>query len=575
MKQKRRRALLFQTLILAIMPLTLLLIALSIGAQTLHLTAIRRLVGERDERTAQAAANGLAHQVGDRVSAINNLSLRANAMGDSVHAMSNAGTFFPEFDVGLAQFTARGSLAHTTNQSGFWDEELVQTELNKLDESTETSDPSRFLSVITDSISGAKILLIASMMEDGSIVAGAVTLENLAGQALGDVFNPNEQASVFIVDENYELLYRTGPAYWSEDGLQGHPGLAHALDGQHGATVHNEREPEHIVAYSPIPGVNWALVIEEPWRLVTDPVVEATELVPLVLIPALIVAMIAIWFGFRQIVRPLQFLELQTSKLAYGQYAAIEEPVGGILEIQNLQSELIRMTRRVRRAQESLRNYLGSVTVAQEEERSRLARDLHDDTIQSLVVLTRKAQLTKMSLDGQPQAEQLGEMEELSTQIIDDLRRIAQDLRPTYLEDLGLTPALNMLAQDTGSALNIPITFEVSGSELRLAADIELALYRIAQESLSNVARHAQPSHVSVNLDYAAEEVALTVTDDGKGFDVPEGSAEMAPDGHYGLLGIYERADLIGGRVTIQSEPDQGTCLIVRLPNFRTFISEN
>lgn len=566
MKHARRRALVVQLLALTVVPLTIVLVAIVFGAQTLHLTALRRLIGERDERTVRAAANAMGHQLGDRVTAVSSLAFQANAIGDSAHALTDASYLFPEFDGGLAQFTTDGSLARTTERSTFWDQELVRTELEILRESNERLGLSRFLTVIADPITGEKTLLVTGMMQDGSFAAGAVTLEKLAQQALDDVFNPTEQASAFIVDENYRVLYQSGPMYWTEDGLSDHPGVTQALSGQRGATYHNQGEQEHIIAYSPIPGVNWALVIEEPWQSVADPVLEATELIPLALVPALIVALVAILFGFRQIVRPLQSLEQRTSRLAQGHYESIEEPVGGISEIQNLQSELVQMARNVNRAQRKLRDYLGVVTVAQEEERSRLARDLHDDTIQSLVALTRKAQLIKRSLGGQPEADQLGEMEEMTTQIIDNLRRLARDLRPIYLEELGLAPALRMLAQETGSALNIPVSFRVAGTEQRLSTEMELALYRIAQEALSNVVQHAKASQATVRLDFASETVTLTVTDDGRGFDEPESPAKMAPEGHYGLLSMQERAELIGANLTIKSAPGQGTKLEVSLP---------
>ena len=566
MKKGRRRALVVQILALTVVPLTLLLLLFVFGAQAYHLTALRRVIGERDERAARAAANAMADQLLDRVTAVSNLAFQANAIDDYAHALADAGYLLPEFDIGLAQYSASGSLTGSSRPSEFWEEEVVRAELVKLAESSGPVDLSRFLTVISDPKTGEKTLLIAGAMDDGSIAAGAVTLDKLAEQALGDVFSPTEQASAFIVDANYELLYHIGPIYWPEVELQNHPGVMQALGGQRGATYYDQEEQEHIIAYSPIPGMNWALVIEEPWQSVADPLLEATELAPLALVPALLVALIAIWFGFRHIVRPLQSLEYQTSKLAQGHYEAIEEPVGGISEIQNLQSELIQMARRVNRAQRSLRDYLGTVTVAQEEERSRLARDLHDDTIQSLVALTRRAQLTKISLAGQPEAEQLGEIEEMTTQIIDDLRRIARDLRPMYLEELGLTPALKMLTQETGSALNIPITFTVTGNEQRLSLDVELALYRIAQEALNNVVHHAQASGAAVSLDFAMEIVTLNVIDDGCGFDVPESPAEMAPVGHFGLLGMQERAELVGARLEIQSAPGEGTCVSITLP---------
>jgi signal transduction histidine kinase len=99
---------------------------------------------------------------------------------------------------------------------------------------------------------------------------------------------------------------------------------------------------------------------------------------------------------------------------------------------------------------------------------------------------------------------------------------------------------------------------------------VELALYRIAQETMSNVVHHARASHAEVHLDFTSGAVALTITDDGRGFDVPDNLADLAPEGHYGLLGLYERAELVGGRLTIQSEPNQGTCMTIKLPDLST-----
>jgi signal transduction histidine kinase len=253
--------------------------------------------------------------------------------------------------------------------------------------------------------------------------------------------------------------------------------------------------------------------------------------------------------------------------LAWGDFEAIEEPVGGINEIQRLQTELIHMAQKVKAAQQNLRGYLGAVTAGQEEERRRLARELHDDTIQSLIAINQQGQLAQMALDGHPALGQLEEMLGMTAQVIADLRRLTRDLRPIYLEDLGLVPALDMLARDTSAALSIPVTFQATGSDRRLRAEVELALYRMAQEALSNVARHAHAASAEVAFDFGADTITLAISDDGCGFDVPESPAEMAPEGHYGLLGLHERAELIDGRLTIQSKPDQGTLVTVSLPD--------
>jgi two-component system sensor histidine kinase UhpB len=274
-----------------------------------------------------------------------------------------------------------------------------------------------------------------------------------------------------------------------------------------------------------------------------------------------------LWFGVRQIVQPLQALERKATALGWGNFAAIEEQVGGINEIQRLQTELIHMAQKVKTAQQSLRGYLSAITTGQEEERRRLARDLHDDTIQSLIALNQRIQLAQLAAKDETTTTQLLEMQQMAAQTIADLRRLTRDLRPVYLEELGLVPAVEMLARDTSNVLQIPVDFRVEGTERRLSPQVELALYRVVQEALSNVARHAQASCAEVQLYFTANTVKLTVRDDGRGFVVPESPAEMAPSGHFGLLGVQERVEALGARLTIRSAPGSGTRLEVTFVN--------
>jgi signal transduction histidine kinase len=263
----------------------------------------------------------------------------------------------------------------------------------------------------------------------------------------------------------------------------------------------------------------------------------------------------------------LQSLEQKATELGWGRFDAIEESVGGINEIQRLQSELIHMAHKVKLAQESLRGYLGAVTTGQEEERRRLARDLHDDTLQSMIALNQRVQMAQLTTQETAYAAQLQEMQAMIDQTIANLRRLTRDLRPIYLEDLGLIPALDMLTRDSSAAVQIPVTFKTVGSERRLTAVEELSLYRMGQEALSNIARHARASGAEVTLCFAPEEIMLTVRDNGTGFQVPESPAEMAATGHFGLLGIQERAELIGAHFVIEAEPETGTTLTITLPH--------
>jgi two-component system sensor histidine kinase DegS len=123
-----------------------------------------------------------------------------------------------------------------------------------------------------------------------------------------------------------------------------------------------------------------------------------------------------------------------------------------------------------------------------------------------------------------------------------------------------------MLARETGQALSIPVEFQRVGTEVRLRPVIELALYRMAQEACSNIARHAQASRALLKIAFTPEVLTIQVSDNGKGFDVPKSPAEFAPSGHYGLLGLYERAELIGAALEIHSTADEGTHLCINLP---------
>jgi signal transduction histidine kinase len=130
---------------------------------------------------------------------------------------------------------------------------------------------------------------------------------------------------------------------------------------------------------------------------------------------------------------------------------------------------------------------------------------------------------------------------------------------------------LEMLTKEVGQSENLRVEFHRMGSERRLAPEVELALYRMAQEALSNVTRHARASHVSLTIACASQAMTMTIADDGHGFQVPASPAEFAPQGHFGLLGLHERADLIGARLDIQSTPGHGARVTVQLPASKPF----
>lgn len=552
----RLRGLPLQLFFFTILPLTVLLLIIAFGSLGLHQQAMRVMVGERDERATRAAAAAISEQLNHREAAALSLALRAADTAPE-HVLADAGFLLNDYEGGLALFTADGDLLATTNETPTWETVIPE----QWADAPVSDQPTTAIYL------NEETAFTIARTPAGITAVGAFYPATLGQQALNNLFTPgDEQAVAFLTDENGRLLFQIGDIHESGSDLSHYTGIIDALRGKSGAVYVNDNGEEHVIAYSPIDPVNWALVIKEPWQAVASPMLRTTELAPLVLAPVLIIALIGIGFGLRQIVQPLQALEQQARALGRGYFEAIAEPVGGINEIRRLQTELIHMAQKVKLSQQSLRSYLGAVTTGQEEERHRLARDLHDDTIQSLIALNQRIQLAQLGAEDEESAAQLAEMQQMAAQTITDLRRLTRDLRPIYLEDLGLVTALDMLARDASQSLGIPVTVRTSGEERRLAPQVELALYRMSQEGLSNVARHAQARSAALRLDFGEEAIILTVEDDGRGFAVPESLAQMTMTGHYGLLGIQERAELIGAQMHIESETGEGTCLTITLP---------
>lgn len=210
------------------------------------------------------------------------------------------------------------------------------------------------------------------------------------------------------------------------------------------------------------------------------------------------------------------------------------------------------------RRKKEMRAYVREVTRAQEEERRRIARELHDDTAQSLVLVCRR-------LETNTGPGEIDQTRALVESVLENVRRFSRDLRPSVLDDLGLLPAIEWLAAEVSRTSEATVDVSVTGDPQRLRGEAELVLFRIAQESLNNVAKHAGRCLASVTVSFASEEVSLTVADDGAGFSLP-GSEGLAGDGKLGLLGMRERAQLLGAELSVESEPARGTTVRIAVP---------
>jgi signal transduction histidine kinase len=207
------------------------------------------------------------------------------------------------------------------------------------------------------------------------------------------------------------------------------------------------------------------------------------------------------------------------------------------------------------------------MVTAQEGERRRIARDLHDQLGQQLTSLRLRIERHKERCGRNP--ELLGDIKEIQAiaeELDSEVDFLARDLRPTALDDLGLVATLANHVQEWSKHFGVPVQFHTSGFEkIRLIPEIESNLYRIAQEALNNVAKHARATGVDVLLERREDHAVLIVEDDGVGFD-PAKQLAKAGDMVMGIAGMRERAALLGGTVEIESAPDKGATVFARVP---------
>ncbi|MBU0702326.1 MAG: GAF domain-containing sensor histidine kinase, partial [Chloroflexi bacterium] len=217
---------------------------------------------------------------------------------------------------------------------------------------------------------------------------------------------------------------------------------------------------------------------------------------------------------------------------------------------------------------ENMRFYARQITLVQEGERNRIARELHDETIQMLVVISRRLEVLASLPEPLPETatQHLKSLQELIGNTLRGVRRFVQDLRPPTLDHLGLVATLEGLTRDLTEKEGIETELEVIGQVQRLAPDEELALFRIVQETSSNIRRHSRASRASVQVEFSPDKVRVIVTDNGTGFNAPERISDLVSTGRLGLIGMHERARLLGGTLQIQSELDEGTTVIVDVP---------
>jgi signal transduction histidine kinase len=230
--------------------------------------------------------------------------------------------------------------------------------------------------------------------------------------------------------------------------------------------------------------------------------------------------------------------------------------------------ENAKLHQEVQRKDESRGELLGEIFSIQEEERRRIARELHDETSQSLASLAASLEAVAVMLpSGADESKaRLRKVEQVALNALDEIHRIIYELRPTLLDDLGLVAAVRWLINNNLGAAGVNVNFKTNGRVRRLTPKMETILFRVIQEAVSNIARHAHAKNADLTLRFKKDTIVVHVRDDGEGFDVEEAISSRDRPRGLGLLGMKERVELVHGVLNIRSRPGSGTEVEIGIP---------
>ncbi|MFH1169686.1 MAG: HAMP domain-containing protein [Chloroflexota bacterium] len=413
------------------------------------------------------------------------------------------------------------------------------------------------------------------------LVGGRIDPSGRALQDFVHTVNLGETSHIDIIDGNGVVLASSDPSRVLK------------LDSEISRQGEAEVSESSLLTTAP-----WSVAVRQAASEALAPVRSMGQRFIIFGLASLFIALFLGWGMARSMVRPISRLTTAAQRISQGNLSQPIPPLGSDeigelsrsfdtmrVELKRLLDEIQEWNRaleakveeRTRQLEASYREIerkeaargelLRKVLSAQEEERKRIARELHDETSQSLVGLVMRLEAA-MAIPGMADGnlrDKLSDIKALAVRTIDNVHKIIFDLRPSVLDDLGLLSALRWYASNRLENLGIKTRIEVTGEEIKLPPQIEIALFRITQEALNNIARHARAQNVVLSVEYKDSSIRIEVEDDGIGFDVDAVSLKPDKVQGVGLLGMKERIMLLGGDFDIESQPGGGTRLTVEV----------
>ncbi|MHB1294206.1 MAG: sensor histidine kinase [Anaerolineae bacterium] len=569
-----------QLMVATVAPVTALLIALTLVGTFSFTRLTQTLVRERDSELVQLAARQVASDWSESVLLLTQVAASDAVRGADLEAshvlLTDNLALLQRFD----QISITDSLgAVITTHGGDMGERVDQ--LSFFDRARRLRRPVR--SAVYVNSREQRVITVAVPYYDLLGQFGGCTLGTwvLGGESLSiplDNVRVGENGFAYLVDGLGIILYHPDSALTGSSAAS-NPELASLLHEGAGARIVQAAGHTTVVGYAPIAlrelgsslfadesWDGWGLMTAEDWDAIVAPLEPYVLLifVLLLLVVALPLAFLAI--SGRRIVAPLQSLVEQAERVASGEFDSQVSVYSGPSEVRELELAFNTMVDQLRRYRNDIQNYVVSILNSQEEERKRVARELHDETAQALIVLGRRIEAAQETAGEGELADDLESLRDMVDDTLQSVRRFTSDLRPPLLEELGLPRTLELLGARTAREEALEVEVSIGGNPRQFLPELELGLYRLAQASLSNVRRHAHATHVDLRLTYDDSVVKLEIIDDGVGFEAPSNPTDLMKSGRLGLMGIHERARLFGGRAVIDSKPGEGTSVTVTIP---------
>ncbi len=565
----------FLAVLVTVLPLTVLL-GLSVAAVFyVYQQVAEQLALGRNEEIARISADRLSENLAGFVRVLTTISrldiVRSGDPAQQQNALTQARDLLLDFDGGVIVLNQAGICTVTEP----YRPDLLGQDFSSRPyfQTTRQMKLVTFSDIMQEEGSGEDIIVVAVPIlsregEFRGILSGRFYVQF---QRIGEEIrklHSDEVGEAYLIDRKGRVIYHPNYALIGTDFSQRlSVGRLLSGDRQGAVIVEGEDGIRRVVGYATVGVTGWGLIVQEPWAEVVAPAVRSLRPIVVALVIGIGALIAFLSMGVQRVVGPITRMAAYARLVAAGDYT-VHVPTNPIRELRDMADAFNEMVEQISRYQAGLRQYVAAITKSQEEERRRIARDLHDDTIQALIAIGQRLELARDLIHESPDEaiEQLRDLRKMVTRTIESVRAFSRDLRPTALEDLGLVPALQYLVNNLIQKDGIDASLSVEGSPEGLPPDLEVTIYRIVQEALTNIHRHAKASLVRVQAQFLPHVITITVRDNGVGFTVPDDITELANQGNYGLLGLRERAQLFGGQLIITSQPGEGTEIQVLLP---------